>query len=261
MVFVTAKTNKVMNIKKLLISAVLPVLFLTTAVAQEVEQADNKPKQNDFTVAATVGYNSFTSITALPGTSNGAYSATATPTEWTGKQLMVGIEGGWFMTDLWKLTLGGGLTHAANPGRSAYGSAEVEGALGLPYYEAVPTSSSFGYNVNLGVDRYFNLKGVKNLMLYAGVRVGFAYALNEQFNDAEWMTSSAAETFNLRGALTFGVDYFVLPNMYIGLSVDPVCYTYHVSAYRPQIGTENLTVNGHTFGYLAAPTIRLGFKF
>lgn len=250
-----------MNIKKLLISAVLPVLFLTTAVAQEVEQADNKPKKNDFTVAATVGYNSTLSITAMPGASNDAYSATAIQTDWTGKQLMVGIEGGWFMTDLWKLTLGGGLTHSANPGRSAYGSVEVDGALGLPMYEAVPLSQSFGYHVNLGADRYFNLKGVKNLMLYAGARVGFAYALNEQFIPAEWMTPSAAETYNLRAAITAGVDYFVLPSLYIGISVDPFCYTYNVTTYRPRTGAAALNTKGHTFSYLAAPTIRLGFKF
>lgn len=249
-----------MNIKKLLISAVLPVLFLTTAVAQEVEQGDNTPKKNDFTVATTVGYNSFTSVQALPG-GQADYSATAISTDWSDKKLMVGIEGGWFMTDLWKLTLGGGLTFTNNP--SYYGMSPIydEDNLILPGYDSVADAYSFGYNANLGIDRYFRLKGVKNLMLYVGVRAGFAYAVNEQFKEGEWFTKSQAETFNLRGALTFGVDYFVLPNMYVGLSVDPVSYTYGYVAYKPQAGMNNLAADNHNIGFLAAPTIKLGFKF
>jgi hypothetical protein len=131
----------------------------------------------------------------------------------------------------------------------------------LPGYEAVTDAYTFGYNVNLGVDRYFRLKGVKNLMLYAGARVGYAYAVNEQYREMEWLTKSSAETFNLRGALTFGVDYFVLPNMYVGISVDPVTYTYGYVAYKPQAGMGNLAADNHNVSFLAAPTIRLGFKF
>ncbi|MBO5732040.1 MAG: hypothetical protein J6R38_00235 [Alistipes sp.] len=249
-----------MNIKKLLISAVLPVLFLTTAVAQEVEAGDNTPKKNDFTVAATVGYNSFTSVQALPGGQD-SYSASAFSTNWSDKKLMVGIEGGWFMTDLWKLTLGGGLTFTNNPGYYGMDAIYNDETLILPGYENVVNSNSFGYNINLGVDRYFRLKGVKNLMLYAGVRAGYAYAVNEQYVPVEWLTKSLAETFNLRGALTFGVDYFVLPYMYVGLSVDPVCYTYGYVAYKPQAGMDKLAADNHGFSFLAAPTIKLGFKF
>ena len=51
-----------MNKTKLLISAVLPMLSLTVAA-----QDDNTPVKGDFTVAATVGYNSYTNVNALPG--------------------------------------------------------------------------------------------------------------------------------------------------------------------------------------------------
>ena len=250
-----------MNIKKLLISAVLPVLFLTTAVAQEVEQGDNTPKKNDFTMAATVGYNSFTSVQALPGGQN-SYSASAFSTDWSDKKLMVGIEGGWFMTDLWKLTLGGGLTFTNNPSYSGMDAIYMDENMILPGYEAVTDAYTFGYNVNLGVDRYFRLKGVKNLMLYTGLRAGFAYALNEQKYD-EWtsMGKSTAETWNLRGSLTFGADYFVLPGMFVGLSVDVGSYTYNMTTYKPQEGLANLSADSHNVGFLAAPTIKVGFVF
>ena len=71
-----------MNIRKLLISAVLPVLFISTAFAQQTDEGSNKPKKGDVTLAATVGYNSYTSITAQPGNLYN-YEAAALSTDWT----------------------------------------------------------------------------------------------------------------------------------------------------------------------------------
>ena len=51
-----------MKIKRLLVLAVLPMLCL--AVNAQNCSKDNTPKKGDFTVAATVGYNSYTSVTA-----------------------------------------------------------------------------------------------------------------------------------------------------------------------------------------------------
>ena len=51
-----------MKIKRLLVLAVLPMLCL--AVNAQNSSKDNTPKKGDFTVAATVGYNSYTSVTA-----------------------------------------------------------------------------------------------------------------------------------------------------------------------------------------------------
>ena len=44
----------------------------------------------------------------------------------------------------------------------------------IPNYRAVADAQSFAYNVSAGVDRYFNIKRVPNLMWYTGIRVGFA---------------------------------------------------------------------------------------
>ncbi len=53
-----------MKIKRLLVLAVLPMLCL--AVNAQNSSKDNTQK-GDFTVAATVGYNSYTSVTAPSG--------------------------------------------------------------------------------------------------------------------------------------------------------------------------------------------------
>ena len=75
------------------------------------------------------------------------------------------------------------------------------------------------------------------------------------------MGRSIGETWNLRGAITMGVDYFVLPAMYVGAQIDPFAYTYNMTTYKPQEGLSNLDADSHNYNFLAAPTIKIGFKF
>lgn len=251
-----------MKISKRLLLAVIPMACL--AVSMQAE--DNAPQKGDFTVAATLGYNSYTSINALSGTL-GSYEATAIATNWADKKIMVGFEGGWFVSDAWKLTLGGGLNFTKNPGYTGvpgtWDSGSAEDNMGnIPDYRAIADASSFSYNVFAGADRYFAVSKVSNLFWYAGGRVGMAYAQNQmKYDEPESMGKSVAETWNLRVAGTMGIDYFVLPSMFVGVQIDPVCYTYNMTTYKPQEGLSNLDADSHSFSFLAAPTIKIGFKF
>lgn len=255
-----------MNIRRLLVSAVLPMMCLAV-VAQD---NDNAPAKGDFTVAATLGYNSFTSVTALQGNLTD-YEAAAPVNGWNDKKLMVGFEAGYFVSDRWKLNLGGGLNFTTNPGYTGVPGTidsfspkddDGNGYLGeIPNYRAVANQYSCTYNVFTGIDRYFNT-GADNLKWYTGLRVGFAYSLNEQkYDEYESMGKSLGETWNLRGAVTLGIDYYVLPAMYVGVSVDPFAYTYNMTSYRPQEGLSALQADSSTFSVFAAPTVKLGFKF
>ena len=243
----------------------MPMMCLA-ANAQQGKK-DFTPKKGDFTLAATVGYNSYASVSALPGTLVN-YEAAALSTNWTDKKLMVGFEAGWFFNDLWKLDLGGGLNFSNNPGYSAVPgtadeNASAEDNMGeIPNYRAVANAQTFSYNVFAGVDRYFKMKNVPNLMWYTGLRVGMAYAQNQmRYDEYESMGRSVGESWNLRGALTLGVDYFVLPAMYVGAQIDPFAYTYNMTTYKPQEGLSNLDADSHNYSFLAAPTVKIGFKF
>ena len=254
-----------MKIFRLLVSAVLPMLCLSAA-AQSADE--NAPAKGNFTVAATVGYNSYSNVTAQPGTLTD-YSASAMSTNWSDKKLMVGFEAGYFVSDLWKINLGGGLNFTHNPGYAERPGTidgntpdDADGTIGeIPNYRAIASQYSCTYTAFVGAARYFRT-GVRNLMWYTGLRVGMAYALNEQKAD-EWtsMGKSTAESWNLRGAVTLGVDYFVLPALYVGASIDPFAYTYNMTTYRPQEGLANLSADSSNFAVLAAPTIKVGFKF
>lgn len=261
------ENKKRMKLKRLLILAVLPMMCLT---AQAQNGKDNTPKKGDFTVAATVGYNSYTNVTAPSGLELN-YEVQALTTNWQDKKLMVGFEAGWFFKDTWKLNLGGGLSFTNNPGYPAVPGTidQTSGEINngdmtgeIPNYRAVAKAQTFGYNVTVGIDRYYHIRKVPNLMVYGGIRAGFAYGQNQMKYDEETsMGKSVGETWNLRGAFTMGADYFVLPGVYFGIQVDPVAYTYNMTKINPQAGLSDLSADSHHFGFLAAPTIKIGFKF
>ena len=252
-----------MNAKKLIISAVLPILCLTTVMAQSPAQQDNTPKKGDVTLAVSSGFTTSTNISAYDG-NQAVYSVQSM----TDKAFSLNVEGGWFVGDRWKLFLGGGMNFTNNPGYPSVPgtmdeSASIEDNVGeVPSYRAVADAQSIQYGVTIGIDRYYGVKGVKNLMLYTGLRFGFLYGQNQQLY-SEWtaMGKSVAETSNARAAFTFGAEYYVLPGMFVGISIDPFCYNYNVTTYVPQEGLANLSADSHSFGAFAAPTIRLGFKF
>lgn len=249
-----------MKLRKLIILAVAPMMCL----AANAQKQEVGPKKGDLTVAATVSYNSYTSLNAPAGNLTD-YNLQAVSTNWNDKKLMVGIEGGWFFKDLWKLTLGGGLSITSNPGYAPVPGTIDEnyekGDGSIPNYGAVANQSDIQFNVFTGVDRYFKTK-VCGLMPYVGVRVGYAYGQNTALADDEtWMGKSVGESFNIRGAATVGVDYFLTEGIFVGAQVDPFAYTYNRTLIKPQEGLENLSANSHNFGFLAAPTLKFGFKF
>ena len=61
--------------------------------------------------------------------------------------------------------------------------------------------------------------------------------------------------------MTLGIDYFINEVLFVGAQVDGFAYTYNMSTYKPQAGLSNLSADSHNFSVLAAPTIKVGFKF
>ncbi|HBK33196.1 MAG TPA: hypothetical protein DDZ78_16465, partial [Porphyromonadaceae bacterium] len=229
-----------MNIKKLLVAAIMPVFCITVFAQSSVA-----PSKGNVTLAATVSYNSYASIEAPEGTLD-SYQLAALSTNWSDKKLQVGFEAGWFVSNAWKLNLGGGLHFAYTPGYTGVpGTGDVENG-GIPDYRAVAKSQTFVYTVSAGADRYFSTR-IDNLYWYSGVRVGLAYGLNEKkYDEAESMGKSIGEAWNLRAAFTSGIDYFVLPALYVGAQIDPLSYTYGVAGIQPQSGLKLLQADSHS---------------
>lgn len=248
--------------KKVLIIAVAATLCLS--VNAQKNDKDYTPKKGDLTVAATLGYNSYTDIAAKNGLLM-EYEVAAIPSNWANKALMVGFEVGVFVSDLCKLSLGGGFGFTTTPGYTGVpGTIDADSEIGdgsIPDYRAVGSSDAYNYNALIGIERYFNLR-VPNLMIYTGARAGFAYASHQvKYDESESLGMSTAETWNAKGAVLFGVEYFITKALYVGVQVDVFSYTYNVTTFKPQEGLGSLDADGHNCGFLSAPTIKLGFKF
>lgn len=249
-------------IKKLfLITIALAVSFSSWGQSSE----SNLPQKGDFTVSATLGYNSFVSQEAIRYNSYEYYIA-AMDTDWFDEDMLVGIEGNWFFADKWSMRLGGGFAYTYKPGYPELpGTYDNDSELGdgsIPTYEAVANESAIRFNVITGVDRHFNFAKAKNLDFHAGLHVGYAYSLHTLFYDHEMaMGQSIGEGFNLRGMVNIGLDYYFMPNMFAGIEVNALQYTYSYSALRPEEGLGNLAADSHNASFMAAPTIKIGFKF
>lgn len=265
--------------KKVLLSAVLLVGALSATAQDQSSSAcgDNLPEKGNWTVAATIGYNSYASVKAQPGNLY-EYSTEAPVINWNDKNISLGVEGGYFFNEKWKLGFGAGLHFSKTPGYTGVpgtiGSGTIEDIEQFPLYDtednmgniptylAVTDGYNFSYNVFADINRYWRLKKVPNMALYCGLRVGYSYAVNEQKADEyDWMGKSSAETWNLRGAFVFGADYYFLPAMWVGISFEPVNYAYSVVTYKPQEGLRTLSADAHNVGFIANPTLKIGFKF
>ncbi|MDE7374127.1 MAG: hypothetical protein K2M86_02180, partial [Odoribacter sp.] len=213
----------------------------------------------------TLGYNSYVGKAAPSGLLS-QYGNAALSTDWFDKQLMTGLEGQWFFTDRWALRLGGGLGFTHNPGYAARpGTFDEDSEVGdgsIPDYQAVGNADNLKYNVYTGFDRYFQSKKVNDLYFHIGLQAGFAYGLNRMNPaDENTMGTSTGEAFNIRGAFNMGVDYYILPAMFLGLEVSPLAYTYNMTTIKPQPGLRNLSADSHNFAFLAAPILKIGFHF
>ncbi len=166
--------------------------------------------EGDVTLAATVGYNSYASVQALPGLEN-QYEGVGPVHQLGGQEADGRIRRRLVLQRLVEARLGR-RAELHEPSR-VFGRAGHGGCSGcgedttgeIPGYRAVADAYSFSYNVFAGVDRCYRLKKVPDLMLYTGVRVGFAYGLNERkYDEPESMGKSTGETWNLRAGITFG---------------------------------------------------------
>lgn len=231
-----------------LISAAFVMLFaLTTAT-----MAQEKP----FFISATVGYNSYLSVNATGGNSSYYSGASVASPSWSDKKLMVGFEGGVYISKNLRVLLGGGYGHNETPGKAEYvGSNEAN----IPSYGETPDKKSTNATAFVGADYCFN---TQHVVPFVGLRGRGAYGNSElKYNNAESMGKSLAETWTYGGAIVFGADYIFQGGLIIGCQFDLCSYTYGAVKYKPQPGLATNKSYCHDFGAIAAPMIRIGFNF
>ncbi len=235
-------------------------LICTTVNAQEKNKAV-------FSLALTAGANSFASVSAMPGT-QATYETQAPAVNWMDKKLGFGIEGGMQIGPSWRIVLGGAFSYGMNPGYSGRPGTALPGLPAednqgqIPTYNAVAAQKSLSYLAYTGFDYLFGVSALPRLKPVLGFRAGGSYADDsKKWDDPLTMGASVAEAFYLKGAIVGGADYFFTDNFFLGITLNLFDYTYTVSRYKPQEGLAALSADGHLFGAIANPALRIGLRF
>ena len=239
--------------RKLFSVVVLSVLAMAgTVVAQD----------NPIYLGVTLGYNNFLNANAA----NIPNAAEAASPSWTDKGTVLGFEAGAYLAPELRVIVGGGFNRTVKPGH-AYTAAiyDNSGNLLVPGYAETPNRTNMNYMFFAGGDFCPNMNG--NVRPYGGVRVRSAYCLNTEkykFDKAATIEGSEkkfAETWNLGGAIVFGADYSFSGGLIVGCQFDLFSYTYAAVQYKSQSGVKPNVGRCSSIGFIAAPTLRVGFNF
>lgn len=239
--------------KRLLSVVVLSMFAMAgTVVAQD----------NPIYLGVTLGYNNFLNANAgyIPN------AAEAASPSWTNKGAVLGFEAGAYLAPEIRVLVGGGFNRTNTPGHAntpaIYDNA---GNVLVAGYGETPNRTNTNYMFFAGGDFCPSMGG--NVRPYGGVRFRSAYCLNTEkykFDKATTIEGSEkkfAETWNLGGAIVFGADYSFNGGLIVGCQFDLFSYTYAAVQYKSQAGVKPNVGKSRDFGFIAAPTLRVGFNF
>jgi outer membrane protein W len=255
--------------KKLLnLIAILMFVFaggVAQAQEQEEEGTDSPIAKDAFTVSVNFGIGSYIGKSA-PAPNLSSYTLSAPMTAWFSKTPILDVEGKWFVTDKWAVKLTGSFAYNYNPAyNEVTGTADSDATFepgDLPTYKAVPSSNNIQYSVGVGADHYFATKN-NRIFLRVGGEFGYAYGrvTANGVDSEEYLGAAIGEAYALRIAPVAGLDYFFVKQLFVGIDVRPISYSYSVYSERPQVGLKLLSSDNHSFSFIAQPTIKLGFRF
>ena len=256
-----------MKITRLLVIALLPSLWLSAQAQEESATGPSSqeevysPLKGKYSLAATLSYNNYLSA-PVPARGLESYEAEALSANWSDKKLQVGIDANWFFSNKWKLNLSAGFNFSKNPGYSEKVGVRSNGNVLVPAYGTVAKQHSIAGILSLGADRYFHAKSNPNFVWYVGPHIGLAYVQNaKDYDEVSATGTSKTEAWNARVAATVGADYYFANTFFVGIQVDPLAYTYGVNTIKPQPNLGKRSADAHSFSFLAAPTLKVGFAF
>ena len=194
---------------------------------------------------------------------------------------IIGVQGKYFWQDCWSVSFSGGMNIGVTPKKDYIESQTLfEDANGVPsleipgskYINATATNNFF---VNAGIERYFKT-GNKRIFPYVGAQVGFQLARVETREPytGKYITvddekveqqvyfpaGKIGQMFGIKGAAVAGVEYDLMPGMFLALEFQPLAYRYDVIQIAPQ-GFDHYNLCHHNIKIFDLPTLRVGFRF
>lgn len=187
---------------------------------------------------------------------------------------MIGVKGGYYLSDKISLILAGAVRMDYTPGQSnvpGFIDSGQPNAAWIPAYAAIPEQNSTLLNAVIGSEYTFSTK-MERVFPYIGLHVPFYYARESQYdptitdvagsnNSVVDLGTRTGEVFGWGVQIAAGVDYYLMEGFYFGFEIRPASYIYAYSASKPGPGLELQESNTNTYSFFTQPFMKLGFKF
>lgn len=194
---------------------------------------------------------------------------------------ILGIQGKYFWQDCWSVSFSAGMNIGVTPKKDYIEPTILDenkdGSVAnqIPGQKYINATATNNWYVNVGIERYFKT-GNKRIFPYVGATVGYQMARVETREPYTGkMIEIAGETvdeqvyipagrigqmFAIKGAAVAGVEYDLMPGMFLALEFQPLSYRYDVIQIAPQ-GFDHYNLNHHNIKIFDMPTLRIGFRF
>lgn len=150
----------------------------------------------------------------------------------------------------------------------------------IPQYGSIVADNSIETNVNLGGEYHFPSPRFNRLFPYVGAAVNYYYSRRSQYDPSVYYSSNyiygsggtggtdvLVYDIGVRSAIVkgigaqavAGIDLYLIPGVYVGLSTRPVSYLYTQNGKIPGPGLESLKAESHTWSFFAQTFVKVGF--
>ncbi|MBA7540795.1 hypothetical protein ES705_33098 [subsurface metagenome] len=146
----------------------------------------------------------------------------------------------------------------------------------IPQYGSVVADNSIETNINLGGEYHFPSPRFNRLFPYVGAAVNYYYSRRSEYDPSVYYSYGTTGTggtnvlvydIGVRSAIVngigaqavAGIDLYLIPGVYVGLSTRPVSYLYIQNNKIPGPGLETLKAESHTWSFFAQTFVKVGF--
>lgn len=205
---------------------------------------------------------------------------------------IIGGEGRYFITDVIAATISGGAVMSNTPplqnvqyfyinpssstGLTQGNDPNTSNQSWVPHYGSVVSDNRIEANVNVGGEYHFPSARFKRLFPYVGANFNYYYSRISQYDPTIYYQNSSYGSggtdvlvydIGVRSSVVqgygaqavAGIDVYLVPGIFVGLSTRPVSYLYVTNVQTPAPGLETRESDSHNWAIFSQTFIKIGF--
>lgn len=205
---------------------------------------------------------------------------------------IIGGEARYFITDLIAVNLSGGaiirntpelqnvqyfyINPSSSTGLTSGNDPSTSNQTWVPHYGSVVADNTIEANINAGGEYHFPSKRFNRLFPYLGANVNYYYSQRAMYDPSIYYQTStngtgdtdvlvydigvrSSKVQGIGGQAVAGIDIYIVPGIFVGLSTRPVSYLYVWTDQNPGPGLESLQAKSSTWSFFSQTFIKVGF--